>query len=338
MELRQEWDRRIEVGVFMAPEDLATPVALIIFNRPAHTKKVFEAIKKARPKKLLIVSDGARLDVKGEADLVSECREIVSQVDWPCEVLREFADQNLGCRTRVSSGLDWVFSQVSEAIILEDDCLPTSSFFTFMSELLHRYRDDPRVGSISGFNPIPGTINEDGRSYLFSAYPSVWGWATWRRVWQDYDVDIADWPRLAGDGVLEKSLLSKDAVAFWRRSLTNAHKKKVDTWDYQLSLLHWKNSLLSIAPSVNLVTNTGFGQGATHTLNSSDALADFPASDMAFPLVHPIEVERASRRDVILERVLFEKSWLRAVAHIVFDSMSPALKTKIKKIFIRMKG
>jgi hypothetical protein len=322
----------------MVAENLVTPVALFVFNRPAHTKRVFEEIKKARPEKLLIVSDGARRDVSGEAALVSECREIVSQVDWQCEVLRDFAEQNLGCRTRLSSGLDWIFSQVNEAIILEDDCLPTSSFFIFMSELLQRYRDDPRVGSISGFNPIPTPINEGDQSYFFSAYPSVWGWATWRRVWKDYDVNISEWPSLDRAGVLERTLISGRAVAFWRRSLTNVYKKEIDTWDYQLTLLHLKNSLLSIAPGVNLVTNTGFGQGATHTLNSSDALADFPASEIAFPLVHPIEVERSSSRDVGVERVLFEKSWLKVMAHIVFDSMSPALKTTIKKMFTWMKG
>src|SRR5262245_27851901 len=133
-----------------------TPLAFLVFRRPQTTARVWEAIRQARPKTLLIVADGPRATHTGETELCAQVRAICDRVDWPCEVLRNYAETNLGCRQRVSSGLDWVFQTVEEAIILEDDCLPHPTLFSYCQELLERYRYDERVMLISGANVEPG--------------------------------------------------------------------------------------------------------------------------------------------------------------------------------------
>jgi hypothetical protein len=170
---------------------LETPVVLIIFKRVDATQKVFDIIRQVQPKKLLVIADGARPDKEGEAEKCQQTRAIIDQVDWDCEVLRCFSERNLGCGVRISTGLQWVFEHVEEAIILEDDCLPHPTFFTFCSEMLDRYRDESRVMSVSGClfarSPSP-------ESYYFSHYLSCCGWATWRRAWQCFDFNMAKLP------------------------------------------------------------------------------------------------------------------------------------------------
>ena len=178
---------------------LSTPVAFIIFNRPDTTARVFAEIAKARPPKLLVVGDGPRANRDGEADRVAEARAIIKNVDWPCEVLTNFSTPNLGCKKRVSSGIDWIFEQVEEAIILEDDCLPDPSFFQFCEEMLARYRHDDRIAMISGDNFLFGQVPVP-ESYYFSRYCHIWGWASWRRAWKDYDVNIPALAAIRTDG------------------------------------------------------------------------------------------------------------------------------------------
>lgn len=131
---------------------LKTPVAFIVFKRPDTTEKVFEVIRKAKPPKLLVIADGPRAYRPGEAENCAATRAIIERVDWECEVLKNYSDINLGCKQRVSSGLNWLFDLVEEAIILEDDCLPHLSFFRFCQELLTYYRDEQQITSISGQN------------------------------------------------------------------------------------------------------------------------------------------------------------------------------------------
>ena len=164
---------------------MLTPIVFLIFNRPDTTKRVFEAIRQAKPKKLLVVADGPRDDRQGEAEKCAAVRSIIDTVDWDCKVLTNYADVNLGCGLRVSSGLDWVFEQVEEAIILEDDCLPHPSFFPFCEEMLDLYRHDERIMHIAGTNSLE-EWKSDVQSYHFSYTGGIWGWATWQRAWKYY--------------------------------------------------------------------------------------------------------------------------------------------------------
>ena len=268
---------------------LTTPVAFIIFNRPDTTERVFAEIAKAKPPKLLVVGDGARINREGEAAKVAATRAIIDRVDWPCEVLTNFSETNMGCKRRVSSGLDWVFEQVEEAIILEDDCLPHPTFFRFCQELLEKYRDDQRVGMISGDNFQFGhRLNDD--SYYFSNYNHIWGWASWRSRWQhDYDVDLKHWPKIRDEGRVADCAGTKTEQDSLIDTFEKVHQGKIDTWDYQWNFGSRLNGRIAVMPNVNLISNIGFGAGATHTTGGS-VLADMNVEEMRFPLKHPVAV------------------------------------------------
>lgn len=264
---------------------LKTPVAFLIFNRPETTERVFREIAKARPEKLLVVADGPRPGKSGEAEKCEQARRVVSSVDWDCEVLTDFSDVNLGCRKRVSSGLDWVFDTVEEAIVLEDDCLPAESFFRFCEELLARYRDDERVMQVCGANFLGGWRRTEW-SYYFSNYGPIWGWASWRRAWRHYDVEMKLWPQVKERKVLEDFCVNKDEVMARRSIYDRVFSGGIDTWDFQWGFAKLVNSGLSITPNVNLISNIGFGAGATHTAGSS-AHAALETGAVEFPLDHP---------------------------------------------------
>lgn len=287
----------------MTEPGLATSIALLIFNRPETTAQVFAAVRAARPQQLLIVADGPRPDRAGEAERCAAARAVVEQVDWPCEVHQNYAEANLGCRRRVSSGLDWVFQTVAEAIILEDDCVPHPSFFRFCVELLARYRDDERVMHISGDN-FQVARPRTAYSYYFSRYAHVWGWASWRRAWRHYDVDLKLWPELRAGGWLEDWLGDASAARHWHGLLERCYRGEIDTWDFQWTLACWAQSGLSILPAVNLVSNIGFDAGATHTRVKS-RLADLPTQPLEFPLRHPAFVLRDSRADAFTQQEQF---------------------------------
>ena len=270
---------------------LSTPVAFIIFNRPDTTEKVFNEIAKARPPKLLVVGDGPRTERSGEEARVAATRAIIDRVDWPCELLTNFSEINLGCKNRVSSGLDWVFEQVPEAIILEDDCLPDPSFFRFCEELLDRYRFDVRVGMISGDNFQFGR-RQNKDSYYFSKYMHIWGWATWRDRWVgSYDVNMSDWPNVRDQGRLGDLLGDQKEAAFWSSVFEKVYSGKIDTWDYQWAFTNLIKNRSGILPACNLISNIGFGAEATHTVRKND-LANLRVSPMQFPLTHPIEISK----------------------------------------------
>jgi len=264
---------------------LNTPVALLIFNRPDTTQRVFDAIAQAKPPKLLVVADGPRDNRPGEAEKCAQTRAIIQKVDWECEVITHFATTNMGCKMRVSSGIDWIFEQVEEAIILEDDCLPEHSFFRFCEEMLTRYRDNERVGMVSGGNLQFGRTRGTG-SYYFSRYTHIWGWATWRRAWQRYDREMKLWPTFREQGWLEAFFNKPGEQAYWRHSFNAVHDGSLDTWDCQWTFAALINGMLQIVPNVNLISNIGFGPGATHT-HEIGIHANMPTQAMQFPLVHP---------------------------------------------------
>jgi len=258
---------------------LHTPVAFFIFRRPDTTRRVFDAIRAARPSKLLIVADGARTPDEGR--IVDETRAIVAQVDWDCEVRTQYAPANMGLKARVSSGLDWVFDQVEEAIILEDDCLPDPSFFPYCESLLDRYRDEPRVMHISGdcFHRQPAV---DG-DYYYSRYPHIWGWATWRRAWARYDVGMTAWHDPGVRARLLRSFHRSEERLFWRTTWDAVQRGDIDTWDYQWGFSCLLHDGLSINPAVNLIANIGFGADATHTIGAGDWKASLPTASIPIP-------------------------------------------------------
>jgi len=262
-----------------------TPVILILFRRPETTRRVFEAIRQARPPKLYIVADGAR----GPDDDASceSARAIVANIDWPCEVIRDYADTNLGVAKRVSSGITGAFRHYEEAIILEDDTLPNPFFFKYCEELLARWREEERIQHISGTNFIHCHQAEIQHSYYFNNHPAIWGWATWRRAWQHYDTRLPHWPEHRKEGLLERKLHTTTARQNWTETFDLHHDNEDPwTWDYHWTYATWVQNGLAAAPRQNLVTNIGFGEGATHTgTTTAPDLPIDPSHDET--IVHP---------------------------------------------------
>jgi hypothetical protein len=248
-----------------------TPVLFLIFNRPETTKKVFEAIRKARPEKLFIAADGPRENKIGENELCNEARTIVTQIDWPCEVKTLFRENNLGCKIGVSSAITWFFEHVENGIILEDDCLPDMSFFRFCEELLEYYKDDERIMHISGDNFQFEKKRGDG-DYYFSKINHVWGWATWRRAWKYYDVSLNSLDKFIENNYIRDIFSDEKISKKWLNLFIKTKKGKIDTWDYQWTYSMWTQNGLAILPNVNLVKNIGFGNTATHTKSSNSKL------------------------------------------------------------------
>ena len=295
-----------------------TSTALFIFNRPKETAKVLDAIRQVRLRRLFVVADGPRKDVPEDAEKCALARAVIDGVDWPCEVHTNYSDTNLGTRRSISSGLDWVFAQVEEAIVLEDDCVPEPSFFPYCEELLQRYRDDPKIMVISGANLFKRfQATED--SYYFSRYPLIWGWASWRRVWQQhYDVDIQRWPELREQGWLKRFLRPLEAQ-YWGRIFDQV-RDGYDAWDYSLLFACWLNDALALHPRRNLVSNIGWSADATHTTDPECVLAHLPSYPMTFPLRHPGRLERHAEADDRLEQMVYSGTLARTIS-IVHDSI-----------------
>lgn len=281
-------------------------VLFLVFNRPDTTAQVFEAVRAARPPRLYVAADGPRANRQGEAARCAEVRRIATAVDWPCEVKTLFREQNLGCKMGVSGGITWFFENEEEGVILEDDVLPVPSFFPYCDELLDRYRNDDRVGMISGCNLISRHFTPKG-SYFFSRYNHIWGWASWRRAWKHYDVRMSAWPAWR-DGGGWTGLCAGDRLfeEYWRDIFDSAHRGDIDTWDYQWTFSCWHTGALSTLPAHNQTRNVGFGQGATHTTAEAPLFViESIAKPLDFPLRHPIEVERQFVADTLIANRAF---------------------------------
>lgn len=271
-------------------------ILLIIFNRPALTQTVFDAIRLARPTRLYIAADGPRLGRPGEAAKCQQAREVANQIDWPCEVQTLFQETNLGCREGVSTAITWFFQHEPEGIILEDDILPDASFFPYCAELLERYRDDPRIMAITGINRQPESRSYD-HSYYFSCYNHVWGWASWRRAWDLYDRKLDRLEHTETADALKQISKYPRFAKYWLRCLREVRDGKNDTWDYSWMLTCWMNRGLTCTPKSNLIKNLGFGPDATHTFDDQSELANLKASSLEFPLHHPEFVQRSIQND-----------------------------------------
>jgi hypothetical protein len=263
---------------------LLTPIIFIVFNRPRHTIKTFESIRAQQPRHLLIIADGPRLNHPTDESNCAAVKEIISNIDWPCTVEHNFSSTNLGCKHRVISGLNWAFSRVDRAIILEDDCLPNYDFYSFCDILLDRFKDDERIMAIGGSNFQNGIIRGDG-SYYYSKYSHIWGWATWRRAWEKNDPALKFWPSWKKSEAWAAQTPNKIERQYWSKIFDRMYKNEIDTWDYPWTANIWYHGGLNIIPNKNLVSNIGFGPDGTHTIASKDQQGQ--ATQSLGELVHP---------------------------------------------------
>ena len=303
--------------------NVQSPVVMIIFNRPDLTEILFREVARAKPSKLLVIADGPRPGRVEEALRVAETRKIIERVDWECEVLRCFSDINLGCKNRVASGITWVFEQVEEAIILEDDCIPDPSFFIYCDDLLAKYRHDSEVMMIAG-SCFLGERAPKEESYYFSQLPLIWGWASWRRAWATYDVTLRGWLEYRPSPDFARVLPSTTARRHYRRQIDRTYSGTLDTWDLQWSYAVWRANGVCINPTRNLIRNLGFGPGATHT-HFYDPAFDPPVRPAEFPL-RPPKGPRRVRPDI-------DRIWLDA-----HYSVSAKIKRRLRGYYHRLLG
>lgn len=287
-----------------------SPVAIIIYKRLEETKKVFKGIRQVKPEKLFVISDyGRNLEENKKVDAVREY--VLENIDWECEVFKNFAEANMGCKQRVSSGISWVFNQVERAIILEDDIVPSVDFFIFCDEMLERYKDDERIMSVSGYKTHTDYKTE--KDYFFSSMVEVWGWATWKRAWNLYDITMKEFNVFLEDRILENLFPKKYAVSL-QKSFQEVYDNRIDTWDYQWVYSILVNSGLTIVPKNNLIQNIGFNsEEATHTKGGT--YFKFPIGKVSLPIKENNLVVREYRYDSEYIRnyliVPFEKRIIR---------------------------
>ncbi|HEY8929504.1 MAG TPA: nucleotide-diphospho-sugar transferase [Mucilaginibacter sp.] len=268
-----------------------TPVLFLIFNRPGQTQHTFDAIRSQRPAQLFIAADGPRH--AADEPLTARCREIVSNVDWDCEVKTLFRTENLGCGAGPANAITWFFEQVEAGIILEDDCVPNKSFFSYCTELLEKFRNDPRIMVISGTSYQIRPLNND--TYYFSKYIHVWGWASWRRAWSRYSFSLAD------EDEQTRRMVIHQAFSNWRERRLWVYNMKIivnglDAWDYQLMYWLWKNDGLAVVPWKNMVSNIGFDEQATHTFDGRSFQANMPRHEIIH-IKHPEKVNLHKNAD-----------------------------------------
>jgi hypothetical protein len=266
------------------------------------------------------------LDVLGEKEKCDMVRSISTAVDWDCELKVLFRDENQGCGKAVSGAITWFFEHVEEGIILEDDCLPSSSFFKFSEEMLLRYRNESKVMIISGTNPISSNylISE---SYTFTAYAGIWGWATWKRAWNLYNFNIPEWKSMKIQQQFKDYFHFNEDAEILSNGLNDIASGVIDTWDYQWAFYRVINNGIGIVPKFNLISNIGFGINSTHTSDPSHYLANLYTDSLDFPLIHP-------------ELILFNSQYSKALSEFMFPKLEVKKSSNSHKIinsFLRIK-
>ena len=254
---------KTDKGIFIPNTSFSTPVLFLIFNRPDTTQQVFSAIREAKPPRLYVAADGPRSDYPDDAESCEIARSIATNVDWDCEVKTLFRETNLGCGLAVTSAIDWFFEQESEGMILEDDTKPSEQFFKFINFGLRKYRDDKNIGSICGYNPLTPKSNKIDR-IIISNYPSVWGWGTWKSVWEKYNLQ-ADFHYLHKVTTIYRHIKHLRYTMYIMSILRGVEQREVDTWCAQFGFIFAKYQYKVVYPPINLIENVGFGDLATHT-------------------------------------------------------------------------
>ena len=264
----------------------STPILLLIFNRPDAVKRLIEHLRPIQPTKIYVGADGPRLNKPNDQEKCNQSQLALKKIDWNCDIITHFREDNLGCRNAINDAIDWFFSKEEKGIILEDDCLPDASFFEYASILLDKYKDNNQVMHIAGDNPIEHITNSYTNSYTFTQMPLVWGWATWREAWAKMNLSLdgleqADFSKLPLDTLSQKYIKEKFGAT---------QKRENDSWAYAWYFSILQNDGICIIPKVNLVKNIGFGAESTHT-KSANKTRELDSHALSFPLQHPTSLK-----------------------------------------------
>jgi hypothetical protein len=284
------------------PKTTVNPILFLVFNRLDTTRQVFEIIRQARPSKLYIAADGPRKNIEREAEKTKLVRDyVISNIDWPCEVKTLFRTENLGCKIAISSAIDWFFQNEEQGIILEDDCLPDISFFQFCDELLEKYKNNQNIAMIGGNNFNTQKIGET--DYYFSKIPHIWGWATWRRTWQKYNISMSAYPDFKEKNLIKNIWKDKKVQNYWNGILDEVYNNKVNTWDYQFTFSIFLKKGLCVNPNKNLVSNIGFQKDFTNTLLTDKRVANLALEKINFPIRHPDQIKYDIKNDEYINNI-----------------------------------
>ncbi len=283
-----------------------TPVLFITFNRPEHTRQVWEVIKKQRPRYVFVFKDGARVDNTEDVKKGNVIKAIFEEsLDWNCEVKTYYSDKNLGCGKGPASAISWFFEHVEEGIIIEDDTIPALDFFAYAEELLEKYRNDSAIRAI-GSMKVDNKIYGDGSYYFSMMNRTLCAFATWRRAWQDFDYYLRTTPHDVFLKTLSSYGLTLREREYWYERLLEIQKDALNetSWDQQFWMSIWLNNGKGIMPNANLSTNIGFDEFATHTTNAGNIAADIPVETI-LPLKHPTSHEIHRNADKRFQKLYF---------------------------------
>jgi hypothetical protein len=284
--------------IYATPYQTKSAVLFVIFNRPDTTQRVFDQIRAAKPKRLYVAADAPRPGLPDEELLCRQARAVVNNIDWDCELKTLYKTENAGCKNGVSSAVTWFFEHEEEGIILEDDCLPANSFFKFCDTLLEKYRNDTRIRHITGCNPHQGK-KWGNSTYYFSNMTHVWGWASWKRVWKDYDKNLNKYNNDEVKEQLGNIFDDPLIVESWEQIFEEVKAGKINAWGYQLDFANFFNNGLTIIPNDNLISNIGFGANATHTLDESSIYANLPVNEID-EITDPVFILPEKQADLIV--------------------------------------
>lgn len=300
-----------------------TPILFLVFNRADTTAKVFEQIRKIRPKHLYIAADGPRTQKENEFLQCEAVRKLVTTIDWDCNLKTLFRESNLGCGKAVSEGINWFFENVEQGIILEDDTFPDPSFFMYCEKMLNLYKDDCEVMHISGSNQLLrdrlfDPVFKKTDSYYFTRFPSIWGWATWGRAWKHYKYNVVDidMEKIRNSGIYTE----QEKEIFFDIYLKMLDTKtRTDTWDFQWVLSFWANHGLAVYPGKNLIKNIGINRNATHTAvnilyNNVSILALDVAKISELPL--PKEINRRREQNLFNSTIIDKRNWYHVATNL----------------------
>ena len=305
----------------------STPILLIVWRRPKETIEVINSLRKIKPKKIFISCDGSRFGNHEEDLKVKRTQEVCKEfINWDCEVKWQISEENLGCKIGVVSAINWFFSNVEEGIILEDDTVAHPDFFAFCQNLLEKYRLDKRVWCISGSNNQDNIIRGEG-SYYFGKIPLIWGWATWKNRWNEYDIDIKDWPHIKSTNMLANIFEDKIEKEYWINIWDNFFKNgNPDTWDYSWVLTCLKNNALIAISNENLINNIGFNCDATHTKGEKKSTSILKS--IGDKIVHPKFLVCDKKAEKYQFDFYFGGNSIRVNKNLIMR-----IKNKLKRIF-----
>lgn len=296
---------------------LDTPILLITFNRPDHTQQVLNRILEVSPRHLYVFQDGPRENNSNDAARCGEVRQVISRTieqNTSTVMLHTYySDVNLGCGAGPMTAISWFFSNVEQGIVMEDDCLAHPDFFGYCEALLNRYRDNTDVMFINSTLYDSRWACKINESYGFSRYMVTGAWASWREVWQGFDLDLKNLNLFKFHQrvlTLTHNRAEADWWSFAARAIKNDHRKK-SYWDYQMQVHLFLKNAITIHPSVNLVSNIGFDAEGTHTL-TNDGRGDRPVYPI-LPLTHPQVISVDWRKDSRCWAKKVSRGWFKDI-------------------------